>query len=144
MPLRPHDTGGVMAEQDTSREQPDIPDGQPHYRADEHTGAMPPGVHHTDAKGFIGSLFDVSFSSFVTPKVIRVLYLLIIVFTVLSALVYTILAFRDNAGLGFVTLFVLAPLFTLIVLAAWRIFLEFFMVIFRIADDVRDMRRRSP
>jgi hypothetical protein len=65
-----------------------------------------------DSKGFFASLFDVGFTSFVTPKVIKVL-------------------------------FVFAPLCTLIVLALWQITLEFFMVIFRISDDIRTVRERG-
>jgi hypothetical protein len=97
----------------------------------------------SDTKGFLGSLFDTGFTSFVTPKVIRVLYLLIIIGTILTGLSYSVIAFKVNAALGIVTLFVLAPLFTMIVLAMWRIVLEFFMVIFRISDDIHDMRQRG-
>jgi hypothetical protein len=96
-----------------------------------------------DAKGFLGSLFDIGFTSFVTPKVIRVLYLLIIIGSILTGLSYSVIAFKVNAAFGIVTLFVLAPLFTMIVLAMWRIFLEVFMVIFRISDDIRDVRQRG-
>lgn len=94
-------------------------------------------------KGFLGSLFDVGFTSFVTPKVIKVLYTLIMIGTIVSALFYTVVALKVNVALGAVTLFILAPLFTLIVLAIWRIFLEFFMVIFRISDDIRNLRERG-
>jgi hypothetical protein len=96
-----------------------------------------------DTKGFLGSLFDISFTSFVTPKVIRVLYLLIMIGTILTALSYSVIAFRVNAVFGIVTLFVLAPLFSMIILAIWRIFLEFFVVIFRISEDIRDVRQRG-
>jgi hypothetical protein len=96
-----------------------------------------------DSKGFFASLFDVGFTSFVTPKVIKVLYVLVIAGAVLSALFYTFIAFKVNAALGILTLFVFAPLCTLIVLALWRITLEFFMVIFRISDDIRTVRERG-
>lgn len=96
-----------------------------------------------DTKGFLGSLFDISFTSFVTPKVIRVLYLLIMIGTILTALSYSVIAFRVNAAFGIVTLFVLAPLFSMIILAMWRILLEFFVVIFRISEDIREVRQRG-
>ena len=34
-------------------------------------------------KGFVGSLFDFSFSTFVTPKIIKVLYVLFTIWTAL-------------------------------------------------------------
>ena len=40
-----------------------------------------------DTRGFLGALFDFGFTSFVTPKVIKVLYMLIVIGTVVSALV---------------------------------------------------------
>jgi Domain of unknown function (DUF4282) len=100
-------------------------------------------VPGTETKGFVRSLFDVGFTSFVTPKVIKVLYVLIMIGTILSALFYAVVAFRLNVALGIATLLVLGPLFVLITLAMWRIFLEFFMVIFRISDDIHDIRQRG-
>ena len=114
--------------------------GQPQWTGQPQTQVPQPNPPVT--KGFFSSLFDISFDTFVTPKVIRVLYLLIIIVTVLSAFVYIVLAFKASPGLGLLTLFVLAPLFTIIWLAIWRIILEAFMVIFRIAEDVRSMRNR--
>lgn len=108
------------------------------------TKAMPGSrASRTDSKGFVGSLFDLGFTSFVTPKVIKVLYLLIMIGTILTALVYSFVALRVNAALGIVTLLIGAPMFTLIVMAIWRISLEFFMVIFRISDDIRALRERG-
>jgi Domain of unknown function (DUF4282) len=109
------------------------------------TGFDPPAAMRQTAgsKGFLGSLFDMGFTSFVTPKVIKVLYLLIIIGTIISALIYSFAAFTVNAGLGILTLVVIAPLCTLIVLALWRITLEFFMIIFRISDDISAVRQHG-
>jgi Domain of unknown function (DUF4282) len=108
------------------------------------TMAMPASAApRAGSKGFLGSLFDLGFTSFVTPKVIKVLYLLIMIGTIFTALVYSFVAFKVNAALGLGMLFIGAPLFTLIVMAIWRISLEFFMVIFRISDDIRALRERG-
>ena len=96
-----------------------------------------------DLRGFVGALFDFGFTSFVTPKVIRVLYLLIAVATVVSALVFTIIAFRASVPFGILTLVLGDPLFILIVLAMYRVLLEFFVVAFRAAEDIRAMRERG-
>jgi hypothetical protein len=95
------------------------------------------------AKGFLGALFDFGFTSFVTPKVVKVLYPLIMILTGLTALSFIDIAFRANIGFGFVSLFILAPLFFLVVTAIYRILLEFFIVIFRVAEDIRALRERG-
>jgi hypothetical protein len=98
---------------------------------------------HAGAHGFLGALFDFGFTSFVTPKVVKVLYPLIMVFTGLTALAFVAGAFHASTGLGFLTLLVLAPLFFLVVTAIYRILLEFFIVIFRVAEDIRALRERG-
>jgi hypothetical protein len=96
-----------------------------------------------DAKGFLGALFDFSFTSFVTTRIIKVLYVLILIMTSIAALVYTIIAFRLSPGFGFLTLVIGDPLFIIIVMALWRLVLESFVVRFRIAEDVRALRERD-
>jgi len=105
-------------------------------------GDQPPG-ETADLRGFVGTLFDFGFTSFVTPKVIRVLYMLIVAGTVASALVFTIIAFRASVAFGILTLVLGDPLFILIVLAIYRVLLEFFVVAFRAAEDIRAMRERG-
>jgi len=97
----------------------------------------------TDARSFLRALFDFGFTSFVTPKVIKALYVLITIGTVVSALVFTIYVFKASTAFGIVTLVFADPLFILIVLAIYRIALEFFMVTFRVAEDVRALRERG-
>jgi len=96
-----------------------------------------------DARSFLSALFDFSFTSFVTTKIIKILYVLILVMTSLSALIFTISAFRLSAGFGLVTLIIGDPLFIIIVMALWRLVLESFIVRFRIAEDVRALRERA-
>ncbi len=113
--------------------------------------AMPPATAITDptpreaadTRGFLGALFDFGFTSFVTPKVIKVLYMLIVIGTVVSALVFTIIAFKASTVFGFLMLVFGDPLFILIVLAIYRIILEFFVVTFRVAEDIRALRERG-
>jgi hypothetical protein len=103
------------------------------------------GVRHqtAGAKGFLGSLFDFGFTSFVTPTVIKVLYVLILIGTALSALTFTIAAFRASAIFGIGVLVIGDPLFIIIVMAFYRIILEFFIVIFRVSEDIRAIRDRG-
>jgi hypothetical protein len=96
-----------------------------------------------DSRSFLGALFDFGFTSFMTPKVIKVLYILLVIGTVASALVFTIIAFRASTAIGLLTLVFGDPLFIFIVLAFYRIILEFFVVTFRVADDIRALRERG-
>jgi Domain of unknown function (DUF4282) len=89
---------------------------------------------------FMSSLFDINFRSFVTPKVIKVVYVLVMIVLGLSAIGYAIFALRVNAVFGILSVVVLCPLYFFITLALWRIVLEIFVVVFRIAEDIHAMR----
>jgi hypothetical protein len=96
------------------------------------------------SKGFVSSLFDYSFSSFVTPKIIRALYVLVTIWTVILALIFLRLAFRyGGAAGGFFTLIVGVPVFGLLTLGAYRMLFEFFMVMHRIHDELKAIRERG-
>ncbi|NOZ21024.1 MAG: DUF4282 domain-containing protein [Planctomycetes bacterium] len=88
-----------------------------------------------EEKGFFGALFDLSFSSFVTTKLIKVLYLLIIAIAALGAL--GILASAAMAG-GLRALIgvVVAPIVFILWVLGGRVWLELIIVMFRIAENV--------
>jgi len=91
----------------------------------------------------MAALFDFGFNTFVTPKVVKVIYVLIMILTGLGALGFAVTAFRISPVFGLISLFILCPLFFFVELALWRIILELFIVIFRIADDLRVIRVRG-
>jgi hypothetical protein len=101
------------------------------------------GSQAADGRGFLSALFDFSFTSFVTTRIIKVLYVLILIMVLLSALIFTYDMFRVSALTGLLTLVIGDPLFIVIVMAFWRLVLESFVVRFRIAEDVRAMRERG-
>jgi hypothetical protein len=109
------------------------------------TAAIPPAAPRkaADSMGFLSALFDFSFTSFVTTKIIKVLYVLILIMTSLTALVFTIGAFKTNSTFGFLTLVIGDPLFIIVVMAFWRLILEGFIVVFRVAEDIRELRDRG-
>lgn len=95
-------------------------------------------------KGFIGSLFDFSFESFVTPKIIKVLYVLLTVWTLLVGLFFLITGFRyGGIGGGLAVLIIVEPIFILLTLGVYRVLLEAFMVIFRIHEDTKKIREKA-
>jgi Domain of unknown function (DUF4282) len=116
--------------------------------------AMPPGnaqAHHAARtasrfatprkKGYVASLFDFSFSSFVTPKIIKVLYVLFTIWTALIGITILIVGFKTGgvAG-GLFTLIIIEPIFLLLTLGIYRVVLEAFMVIFRIYEETKKIR----
>ena len=105
-------------------------------------GDQAPG-EAADPRGFLSALFDFGFTSFVTPKIIKMLYMLVVIGTAVSALVFTIIVFKASVPFGILTLVFADPLFILIVLAIYRIILEFFVVTFRVAEDIRALRERG-
>ena len=88
--------------------------------------------------GFFSDLFDLSFTRFVTTKIIKVLYVLAMVLIGLFALVWVVAAFRDSVALGVLSLFVLVPLVSLLYLIYTRVLLEFVIQVFRITELLRD------
>ena len=95
-------------------------------------------------KGFLGSLFDFSFNTFVTPKIIKVLYVLVTIWTALIGLTIIIIGFKTGgvAG-GLFTLIIIEPIFLLLTLGIYRVVLEAFMVVFRIYEETKKIREHG-
>ena len=66
-----------------------------------------------ESKSFFGSLFDYSFSSFVTPRIIKVLYVLATILISLWTLLLVVAAFNVSDGTGGAMLLIGGPLFFL-------------------------------
>jgi hypothetical protein len=97
-------------------------------------------------RGFLSSLFDISFSSLITTKVIKVLYVLSMIIIGLGALFFIGAAFADSAAAGVIVLVVVAPLFALLYLVYVRVLLEIVIVIFRIMEtniELVELQRAS-
>ncbi|MDN5795617.1 MAG: DUF4282 domain-containing protein [Intrasporangium sp.] len=95
-------------------------------------GALGPGP---GSVGFFSALFDFSFTHFVTPKLVRFVYVLITVFLGLLWLVSTITAFATDASVGLLAL-VGGGFVFLIYLALSRMSLEFFLSVVRMSEDI--------
>ncbi len=115
----------------------------PQWQAAPPTPAKP-RQRSAGEKGFVGSLFDFSFTSLVTPKIIRVLYILFTIWTALIGLSILVIGFRTGgvAG-GLFTLIVVEPIFVLLTLGIYRVVLELFMVVFRIYEETQKIRQNT-
>jgi hypothetical protein len=95
----------------------------------------------TQAKGFLGALFDFSFSSFVTARLIRVLYVLGLILAGIGALAMIITGLTQSFLQG-VLMLIVAPLFFLLAAMYLRVVLELLIVVFRIAENVERIADR--
>jgi hypothetical protein len=103
----------------------------------------PPTQSSPASKGFFASLFDVSFESFVTPTIIKVVYILAMIGVGLTTLFLALDGFRYLGVYGFFVLLIVCPLYFFFSLLLTRIYMELIMVIFRLAGDVRVIRDRG-
>jgi Domain of unknown function (DUF4282) len=124
-----------------------VPAPPPQWQASAQPAAAQPAAQRTRTrgdKGLIGSLFDFSFTSMVTPKIIKTLYILFTIWTVLAAL--GILGFFINFGGlqgALAVIIIIDPVFILLSLGVYRIILEAFMVIFQIHGELKAIREQG-
>jgi hypothetical protein len=95
------------------------------------------------AKGFFASLFDFSFTSFITPRLVKVLYILMTVVVALWTLAFVLIAFKSSSSFGFVTLLILGPIFFVITMIWVRAGVEAIVAFFRIQADVAEINERG-
>jgi len=100
-------------------------------------GAAPSGAPR---KGFFGSLFDFSFEHFVTPIIVKIVYVLALAALVLGWLVFLAAGFSQSAGAGIAVL-VLGPIGLILYLALIRMTLEFYLAIVRMSEDIHTRLR---
>ncbi|MCW2934223.1 MAG: hypothetical protein JWM19_5185 [Actinomycetia bacterium] len=118
---------------------------QAHYAHQANQAPGPQARQATRSKGFVASLFDFSFSSFVTPKLIRALYVLATVWTTVLTIAFCSLClhFAGNGGATVIFLIIAAPILFLLGLGSIRVGLEVFMVLHRLNENIQDIRDRS-
>jgi hypothetical protein len=107
--------------------------GQSQYPGDIGGAPSPAGQPH--AKRFVGALFDFSFNHFVTPSIIRALYVLGLIGIALTYLSFSIYSFMYSAAQGLITL-LFGLIAAFIYLAFWRVMLEFFLAVVRMSEDI--------
>jgi Domain of unknown function (DUF4282) len=97
------------------------------------------------SKGFVASLFDFGFTSYVTPKVVKGLYLLSVAWTVIVAIFLLLVGIHLGGATAGTIIFVLIGIavFGLLSLGSIRVFLEFFMALHRINENIQVLRDRG-
>ena len=87
-------------------------------------------------KGFFARLFDLSFSEFVTPSIIKVIFVVGIVLAGLMAL-FVFIALANQGGGAVVVGIVLAPLIFFVYVLFARVLSEVYLILFRIEENTR-------
>lgn len=93
----------------------------------------------SNPSSFFKSLFDFSFSEFITPKIIKFLYILFIILAVVQTIIIVTSAFAIKLLIGLLVLIVSPVIFSIMIILA-RLFLEIIMIIFRIEADLKKSR----
>jgi hypothetical protein len=93
--------------------------------------------------GFLSSLFDLSFSQFITLKLIKVIFVLNLVFAAFMSLSVIAMGFRAGFVYGFMALVVGAPLTFLFIAAIGRMWLELTAVAFRGVEHLRGIETNT-
>ena len=115
------------------------PEHQPHGAAGSFMASGGEALADSSA-GFFPALFDFTFNTFVTPKIVRIVYVLAVVWAAVGYVFAVIGGFASSIGTGLVAL-IFGPIVAIIWLAVVRIGLEFGISVVRMSEDVH---RRLP
>ncbi len=88
--------------------------------------------------GGLGDIFDLTFEKFVTPSVVKIIYILILVFAALGWLAIVFSGIANGFG-AFLGALIFGTIFVLVSVLLYRIMLEMVMIIFRIGDNTERM-----
>ena len=110
------------------------------YAAAQPAAAYAIPVSADEAKGFISALFDLSFTSFITTKLVKVLYIICIIGGALGALGMIGSGFIAGATSGLISV-VIAPIVFLATVIFARVYMELVIVIFRGAEHLAEIAR---
>jgi|LSQX01.1.fsa_nt_gb hypothetical protein len=105
-------------------------------------GSGYPDYNYGRGKGFFGRLFDFSFHEFITPSIIKVLFIISMVVIVLGFVGGLIFGFMQGAVAG--VLFLIGGLvYSFLMLLYVRVMLELFVVFFRIHDNTSTIAKNK-
>ena len=102
-----------------------------------------PPISAQHATGFLSSLFDLSFSSFITPKLIKVLFVISLLLAGFGALALVASGFIQGALTGILMLVIVAPLVFLFYVIYARVMMEVLIVIFRSSEYLAEIAKQG-
>jgi hypothetical protein len=87
------------------------------------------------------NLFDLSFSKYIAPTAMTVIYVLVMVMLGIFYLIFVVSAFNSNAMFGMLVLLIVGPLVALLYLLLIRIGFESMLATIRIAQNTSGLVR---
>lgn len=96
----------------------------------------PGGQASDQAKGFFAALFDFNFHTLVTPKIIKVVYVIGTAAILFTALLVIISGLVSGEAIVVIGSIILAPIVALIYLALFRMTLEMYFAVVRMSEDI--------
>lgn len=95
-----------------------------------------PAMPAAGQKGFLGALFDFSFTSFVTPTIVKFVYILITIGLALGYLLLVVVGFAGDTPVVGIVVLLLGWIPFLVYLALARMTLEFYFALVRMSEDI--------
>jgi hypothetical protein len=89
-------------------------------------------------------LTDFGFTQFITSTLIKLIYLLVVAFTVIWYVIALIACTVSFGVLGFFGWLIIGSVLSLISLCIWRVWLECLVLLFRIYEDVHVIAGNPP
>tara|TARA_Y100000385_G_C12807077_1_gene514430 strand:- start:129 stop:458 length:330 start_codon:yes stop_codon:yes gene_type:complete len=90
----------------------------------------------SSTKGFFGRLFDLSFTEFVTPSIIKLIFIVGIILAALMSL-FVFASFARQGGGYLAAGIVFAPLVFFVYVLFARVLSEVYLILFRIEENTR-------
>jgi len=91
-------------------------------------------------KGFFESLFDFEFNEYVTLKIVKWVFMLMIFLVSLFTVIFVIDGFGVSVFRGILYL-IISPAIFLVLVTISRLFLELTVVIFKLSEDIEMLRK---
>ena len=90
-------------------------------------------------RGFFARLFDFSFESFITPTIIKALFIIYLVMVAFIAIAMVIVGFTQSTLVGIIALIIGVPIFGFIYILVGRVWLELVIIFFRIHENTETL-----
>jgi hypothetical protein len=99
-------------------------------------------VYEEESKGFFASLFDLSLTEMITPKIIRVIFIIGLLGLLVGAVFGLVTAIMSGEVVAIILALIAVVVGFLVAAVLLRIYLELVVVFFRIYDELRYANKR--
>jgi len=106
-------------------------------------GAWEDDIPVETSGNFLGRLFDLSFTTFITPMLVRALFILGLVVALIIAVGAVAVAFFESGIWAGIWALIWAPVWLLVVAVILRIWMEICIVLFRVAQASIEIARNT-